>query len=128
MVLLDTSIWLRYLRGEEPVLTITRQLLTRGAVLSHDFVYGELLIGDRGTRTTLLALLAQIPAAPTVAHPEMVTFVRQRKLLAQGLGWIDTHLLAAALVTHATLWTTDGPLERAATTLGVAYQPARTRS
>jgi predicted nucleic acid-binding protein len=121
MVLLDTSVWLQYLGGREPYLSHVPQLLTQGAVLGHDFVYGELLIGDRGTRATLLALLEKIIAAPTVPHGEIVRFVRHRQLQAQGLGWIDAHLLAAALVTHARLWTADAALQGAAATLGVAY-------
>jgi predicted nucleic acid-binding protein len=121
MVLLDTSIWLQYLGGREPYLSHARQLLTQGAVLGHDLVYGELLIGDRGTRATLLALLEKITVAPTVPHGEIVRFVRDRQLRAQGLSWIDAHLLAAVLVTHARLWTADAALQAAAVALGAAY-------
>ena len=32
----------------------------------------------------------------------------------RGLGWIDLHLLAAAALSKAKLWTTDRPLKRAA--------------
>jgi len=124
MILFDTSVWLRYLRGEEPYESHARELLTRDSVLSHDLVYGELLIGNRGSRTALLADLRQIPSAPTVAHREMVGFVQDRRLLAQGLSWIDAHVLAATLLVHARVWTADEALQRAATALGIAYQPA----
>src|SRR5262247_4170148 len=110
MVLVDSSVWVRYLAGEEPYLTHARDLFTQDAVLGHELVYGELLIGDRGTRSGLLADLHTVKSAPTVSHDEVVQFVRTRRLMARGIGWIDVHLLAATLVTHARLWTADTAL------------------
>jgi hypothetical protein len=40
--------------------------------------------------------------------------------MRQGLGWIDLHLLASALVSRASLATRDGRLARAAHALGMA--------
>ena len=48
----------------------------------------------------------------------MLQFVERHRLMGQGLGWIDLHLLASALVSHATLSTRDGRLARAAHVLG----------
>ena len=50
MVLVDTSIWIRFLAGTEPYAGELDRLLADDEVLGHDFVYGELLIGDRGGR------------------------------------------------------------------------------
>ena len=36
--------------------------------------------------------------AAVVAHREVVAFARDRGLNGRGVGWIDVHLLAAALV------------------------------
>jgi len=36
--------------------------------------------------------------APVVSHAEVVAFVHDRKLHGRGIGWIDAHLLASALV------------------------------
>src|SRR5262249_11102144 len=81
-------------------------LLSRDEVSGHDFVYGELLIGDRGRRE-LLGHYAQMHQAPLVPHGEVVAFVRERKLHGRGIGWIDAHLLASALVGRLKLWTAD---------------------
>jgi predicted nucleic acid-binding protein len=121
MVLIDSSIWIRLLADRAPEAAQAQELIALGTALSHDLVYGELLIGDRGTRGPLLANLNEIVRVPTVPHADVVHFVRERRLLARGLSWIDAHLLAATLVAHARLWTADGPLQQAATTLGVAY-------
>jgi hypothetical protein len=59
---------------------------------------------------------------PVVPHREVVAFVRDRKLHGRGVGWIDAHLLASALVGRVRLWTTDPALAALARELGVAYE------
>ena len=93
----------------------------------HDFVYGELLIGDKGGRNELLADYEQIHQAPVVPHGDVVAFVRARRLHGRGVGWIDAHLLASALVGHLKLWTTDPRLATVASDLGIAYGESEER-
>ena len=76
----------------------------------YDFVYGELLIGDKGGRKALLAEYRRMDQAPVVPHSAVAAFVRDRKLHGRGVGWIDVHLLASALVARLELWTTDPAL------------------
>jgi hypothetical protein len=85
-------------------------------------VYGELLIGDKGARKSLLADYDQMHQAPLVPHRDVVEFVRDRRLHGRGIGWIDAHLLASALVGRLKLWTTDPALATAARGLGIAYE------
>lgn len=122
MVLVDTSIWIRFLRGTEPYASELDRLLSNDEVLGHDFVYGELLIGDRGARTKLLAAYQMMRQAAPIANLEVVEFVRHRKINGRGIGWIDAHLLASAIVAHSSLWTADDPLDAVAKDVGVAYQ------
>jgi len=95
--------------------------LNRDEVSGHDFVYGELLIGDRGGRKQLLADYQQMHQAPGVPHEDVVAFVRERRLHGRGVGWIDAHLLASALVERLKLWTADPRLATLAEELGIAY-------
>lgn len=120
-VLADTSVWIRFLADRPPYAAELARLLSRQEVRGHEFVYGELLIGDRGGRARLLANYGLLDRAPTLAHSEVVEFVRARRLHGRGLGWIDAHLLASALVARLTLWTADQALTSAAAKLGVAY-------
>ena len=46
---------------------------------------------------------------------------RDRKLHGRGIGWIDVHLLASALVARLKLWTTDPALATVAKELGIGY-------
>jgi len=121
IVLVDTSVWIRFLSNRDPYATELDALLSRDEVSGHDFVYGELLIGDKGGRKQLLADYEQMHQAPAVPHREVVEFVRERRLHGRGIGWIDAHLLASALVGRVRLWTTDPALAMAAKALGVAY-------
>jgi hypothetical protein len=120
-VLVDTSVWIRFLSNRSPYASELDQLLGRDEVSGHDFVFGELLIGDLGGRTKLLANYEQMHQAPTVPHGEVVEFVRARRLHGRGIGWIDAHLLASALVADLRLWTADPRLATAAKELGIEY-------
>jgi hypothetical protein len=91
-------------------------------VSAHDFVYGELLVGDKGGRKALLAAYERMDHAPVVPHAEVVRFIRDRKLHGRGIGWIDVHLLASALVARLELWTIDPALATVAKGLGISYE------
>jgi predicted nucleic acid-binding protein len=121
IVLVDTSVWIRFLSNRPPQAAELEELLSRGDVSGHEFVYGELLIGDKGGRKNLLADYEQMHQAPTVPHRDVVEFVRDRRLNGRGIGWIDAHLLASGLVGRLKLWTTDPRLAALAEELGIAY-------
>ncbi len=121
MVLVDTSVWIRFLSNQAPHSEKLDQLLAFDEVLGHEMVYGELLIGDLGGRREFLSNYRSMSQASTVSHTEVVDFVRHRKLHGRGIGWVDANLLASALVEHVRLWTTDLKLAALATELGVAH-------
>jgi predicted nucleic acid-binding protein len=121
MVLVDTSVWILALAGRSPYVAELDRLLSRDEVAGHELIYGELLIGDRGGRKKLLAAYERMHHAVTVPHHDVVAFVRTRGLHGRGVGWIDVHLLASAMVGRFQLWTADPRFSAAAKELGVAY-------
>jgi hypothetical protein len=121
MVLVDTSVWIRFLANQAPIAAGLDRLLGLGEVWGHEFVYGELLIGDRGGRRRLLEDYALMHQAPVATHQEVVEFVRERRLHGRGIGWVDAHLLASALLGRLVLWTVDPRLAAVARELQVAY-------
>lgn len=121
MVLVDTSVWIRFLANRAPYAVALDRLLSLDEVTGHELVYGELLIGDRGSRRKLLAAYERIHQANVVPHNEVVAFVRDRHLHGRGVGWIDVHLLASAIVGRLQLWTADARFAAVAKDLGVAY-------
>jgi predicted nucleic acid-binding protein len=125
VVLVDTSIWIRFLAGRTPFVRTLDRLLSADEVLAHDLVEGELLIGSSGGRRRLLSAYAAIHRAATVPHAEVIEFVRARRLQGRGIGWIDAHLLASTLVSRCRLWTADTHLATAAGALGIGHTPQR---
>jgi hypothetical protein len=62
--------------------------------------------------------------AVMVPHRDVVEFVRDRDLHGRGVGWIDVHLLASAIVGRLQLWTADPRFRAVAGEFGVAYEEA----
>ena len=124
MILVDTSVWIRFLAGRIPYAAALDSLLDRDEVAGHDLIEGELLIGDLGGRRDLLKSYGLMHRVSTVPHRDVVLFVRAHKLHGRGIGWIDAHLLASALVARVPLWTADEGLAGLANELGAGYSPA----
>ena len=117
MILVDTSVWVDHFRAANSRLA---ELLEDGQVLCHPFVVGELACGNLRRRVEVLSLLADLPRLPALASEDVMSFVDGHRLMGKGLGWIDVHLLAAAVASRETLWTKDRRLANAANRLGVA--------
>jgi predicted nucleic acid-binding protein len=122
MVLVDTSVWIRALANLPPYIAELDRLLSLDEVAGHELVYGELLIGGRAGRGRLLAAYERMHQAVMVPHREVVQFVRDRDLHGRGVGWIDVHLLASAIVGRFELWTADPRFCAVADEFGVDYK------
>lgn len=117
--LVDTSVWVDHLRTDVPAL---RRLLDDDLVLCHPLVIGELACGNIKHRAEVLDSLAVLPTTPTIEHEEVLMFIETHKFFGQGLGWIDAHLLASAVLGHVALWTLDQSLRTAAKKLRCNFE------
>ena len=120
MILADTSVWVAHFRQG---LKLFAPLLEELEVLRHPFVVGELACGRWKNRAEIMALLNTLPAATLVTHDEALELVTRARLGGAGVGWVDVHLLASALVDRVPLLTLDKPLAAAARALGALYEP-----
>ena len=119
MTLVDSSVWIDYFRGD-PTTTPLSRLLEENAVLLHPWVIGELALGPLGRRrSVVLQDLGRLPPATVVSDRDALTLVGTRQLWNRGIGWVDAHLLASALVARAALWTHDRRLALVAHDLGL---------
>lgn len=118
MILVDTSVWVDHLRSSHAQL---RSLLDRDMVVTHPFVVGELACGSLKNRERIISDVRALPAAAVAAQDEVLRFVEERRLWNKGLGWIDVHLLASALLSNCRLLTLDRSLLAAATAMGLSY-------
>lgn len=111
MILVDTSVWVAHLRRSNAHLV---NLLEHEQVACHPIVTGEVGLGSLKGRRQVLALLGTLPQLPVATHDEVLALVERRRLFATGLGWVDAHLLASAVLTRSPLWTLDRALATAA--------------
>ncbi len=121
MVLVDTSVWVSHFRSGTIRLD---ELLEEGKVVSHPFIIGELACGNLKNRQEILSLLDALPTATVAGYEEVLQFVENHRLIGMGLGYVDIHLLAAALLTGVPLWTNDRTLKSAAARLLIVYRGA----
>ena len=118
MVLVDTSVWVAHLRRGHIGL---EALLNEGYVVCHPFIVGELACGNLKNRSEILSLLQALPLATPAEHEEVMQFIENYSLMGKGLGYIDMHLLASAILSRVPLWTLDNKLKQVSVKLGLAY-------
>jgi predicted nucleic acid-binding protein len=117
LILVDTSVWVDHLRfGRGPL----GEMLEQDLVLTHPFVIGELACGHLRPRAEILRHLRTLPAVTVARNTEVLRMIEAHGLPGSGLGWVDAHLLAAALISGAKLLTLDRVLQRIAWRIGVA--------
>ena len=120
MTLVDSSIWVEHLRRGNSRLAA---LLVGESVLIHPFVIGELACGMLNRREVFLADLKTLPRSIAAGEDEVLQLLEGRRLWGKGIGWVDAHLLASALLSGCRLWTLDRRLAEIAAAAGVEIVP-----
>ena len=118
MVLVDTSVWVSHLRDGNVGL---EDLLNDGEVVCHQFIIGELACGNLKNRNEILTYLQSLPMTILAEDQEVLRFIEDHRLMGKGLGYIDVHLIASAVLTNVLLWTLDKTLDKFTEKLGISY-------
>jgi len=118
MVLVDTAVWVSHLRDGNVGL---EKLLNNGEVVSHPFIVGELACGNLKNRHEILSYLQSLPMTILAEDEEVLRFIENNQLMRKGLGYIDFHLIASAVLTDVPLWTFDKTLEKFTKKIGLNY-------
>jgi predicted nucleic acid-binding protein len=117
MILADTSVWIDHFRSPDKEL---QKRLMNNEIAMHPFVVGELALGTLPQRKKILLYLDHLPGVRVALPNEVRQMIEAHSLPNQGIGWIDAHLLASALIDQGTeLWTRDGSLRKAAAKLKI---------
>lgn len=98
-------------------------MLQSEVVCTHDFVIGELACGNLRNRAEILGLLQSLPRLSAATEDETLFFIEQQHVMGRGIGYIDAHLLAAAVIRDVPIWTKDKRLMAIAEEKGWAYAP-----
>lgn len=116
---MDTSVWVDHFRRGDATLTA---LLRDGLVLIHPFVIGELALGTLRDWHDTVATLQELPQADVVSQDTYLALIDDEELVATGLGFVDTHLLASTRHRPGVhLWTKDKRLAARADTMGIGW-------
>ena len=118
MVLVDTSVWVSHLREGNAELA---DLLNNGEVLCHPFIVGELACGNLKDRAVILSYLELLPMGIVAQHEEVLAFIENNRFMGKGLGYVDVHLIASAVLTGVNIWTRDKRLAQVADHLHIKY-------
>ena len=121
MILVDTSVWIDYLRSEAQEL---QARLRHYDVLIHPMIIGEIACGTfkASSGEDFLSNLWNLPIIGELDHLKVVSEIVSRGLEGRGVTFIDFHLLFAVLADEgAQLWTRDKKLGALACELGVAF-------
>ena len=121
-VLVDTSVWIEFLSKREPTM---KSLLLENRVVTHPFIIGEIACGSIKNRAQILSLLESLQQVQVSLHSEVLFMLKTHKLFGKGIGFIDLHLLSAALIAEIPLWTNDKRLHAISETHKIAYLNAK---
>ncbi|MCF1751710.1 PIN domain-containing protein [Mariniradius sediminis] len=114
-VVLDTSVWIEYLRGNPDFFGTCQELLENGRVYGLELIFAELLQGARGERE-IETILAFSSLVPSLDEPFIVIdsgLISQREnYVNQGVGLIDAVIVNAVRKNGLLLWTLDTKIRR----------------
>jgi predicted nucleic acid-binding protein len=117
VILADTSIWIDHFRSEDEEML---RLLLKRSIVMHPMIVAELALGSLRERAETLAFLDWLPSLRVARLNEVRQMVEAHSLYCRGIGLIDAHLFASALINpSARLWTRDKRLRGIAEALGI---------
>jgi hypothetical protein len=121
VILADTSIWIDFLGGKDARLGA---FLDADRVAMHPFVVGEIALGSLRDREDTLLMLEELPTVVVAEDREVRELIERRRLFSRGIGYVDSHLIASALLERDLLvWTRDQRFANVASELGIGFAP-----
>ncbi|MBA7540807.1 hypothetical protein ES705_33110 [subsurface metagenome] len=110
MVILDTSVWIEFFKGNEPYFREVQKLIDTRSVFAIEPVFGELLQGalSKRERDYILKFWDYISK---INEPEL--FIKagdlsfKEKLVSKGIRLIDASIIFSAINNNYKLWTLD---------------------
>jgi hypothetical protein len=113
MIIVDTSVWVEFLKGYQPYFLRLSKLLEEGQVLAMECIFGELMQGakNKHEREIIKEYWLNLPK-----YSEQGIFLKaglesgKNKWFGKGLGLIDSAIIIMARETGSTIWTLDKKL------------------
>ncbi|MCK4541740.1 MAG: PIN domain-containing protein [Spirochaetales bacterium] len=115
MIILDTSIWIEFLKGNSQYTSKVKSLLENREILAVECIFAELLQGTNNDRerSLILSYWNHLPKLnDNGLFIEAGLFSGKNKLLDKGVGLIDSLIYIHAMKTGSMIWTLDKKLTR----------------
>jgi predicted nucleic acid-binding protein len=114
-VILDTSIWIEFLKGNQPIHDQVHTLLIEDEVIGISAVFGELFYGVKNKKeeiqiTKLWELLPKLNEENSMLKAGR--YANFHKFMHKGVGLVDASLAYLALENNAKVWTLDKRLKQ----------------
>ncbi|WP_061209325.1 PIN domain-containing protein [Leptospira borgpetersenii] len=110
MILVDTSVWIEFFRGNEPYFSELKELIESSEVLVHEVVFGELLQGCKNKNEVSFILeywknLNTLTSDGNFLSAGKLSF--ESKHIDKGIGLIDSVLINEVKSNKLRFWTLD---------------------
>jgi predicted nucleic acid-binding protein len=115
LLILDTSVWIEYLKNNQNFFPKISKLLETGKILAVECVFGELLQGvkNKSEKEIILNFWKYLPKE---YYKDIIIeageYSSKNKLLGHGVGLIDAIILAHAIKSNSKIWTLDNKFLR----------------
>lgn len=118
MIILDTSIWIDFFRGNDDVHDFVSSAFQINGILGLPWIFGELLQGAKGVREIrLIKEMWEAIPKPSSSLSEAAWIAAgerssKSKWFSKGIGLIDAAIATAAEQTRSKVWTLDKNLAK----------------
>lgn len=109
MILLDTSVWIEYLKRNEDYKSVIDNLLREKKALALDFIFGELLQGAKEHEKSKIIGIWEILPKVNINGIGFYAgkYSMENKLRDKGIGLIDCAIIYTTIESKSLLWTLD---------------------
>lgn len=109
MIILDTSIWIEYLKRNPDYKAVIDDLLREEKILAFDFIFGELMQGAKENEKVKITDLWEILPKVDISGIGFFAgkYSQENKLREKGVGLTDSSIIYATISTKSQLWTLD---------------------
>lgn len=113
MIVLDTSVWIEFLKNNTEYFSKVKYLLENQQVLAIECVFGELLQGAKNKREIEIISLywENLPKSKIEnGWIQAGIYSSMNKLTSRGVGIIDSYIITSARNNNAQIWSLDKKL------------------
>lgn len=113
MIIIDTSVWIEFLKQNAQYSDHVKELLENQRVLAIDCIFGELLQGAKNNSEREI-IKSYWENLPKFNHDniwiEAGSYSSEHKFISKGIGLIDSVILFSVKKSNSKLWTLDKKL------------------